>query len=865
MNTHSKTHATTSSVEGNQQKTVCKTLPVLLEEIQEIALSQLMLGYKKAFDLVDNSFFNRAEKASNNNEQSLYFDAMRKLRLNRHLAEKSFEIGLLNNFKTFPYLSEKSEHIKFSSGAELTLVQHDDLEENIAFDAMTSKAHADNIEQLYHLGMRLDALVADAHVDENNTVLSPTRIVDILMLSVSALDLEIQCKLILYKQFDLTVMAALGSVIRQSNRLLIDAGVLPDLRYKVSKSNDELNKVKELTDALVSNLTELSELTPVPFETSFSELQSLLTQARSRGYAAPRSALTGTFIPPEEMFAVLNALQTRFSQQYASDASLDEWLASNVNVIKPSSLRLSILEALALRGDTQAKALDQENEDVINLVEMLFELILDDNYLPSTIQALISRLQIPIVKIALKDKDFFNRPNHPARKLLNALTKACVGWSSAQDNGKDDLLKRIYDIVQQILNAENIDAHLFESLYEEFHHYIEKEGKRVRMAERRTREYEVGVAKVKFVKDFVAKSLSQCIGDKAIPQVVHELLYQGWSKVLYSIYLNEGPDSLKWADALQAANDLVWSVQTHNDVSSQGKCVQLLPQLLKSLHEGLAEISYDPFEINALFSRLEKVHITAFKAGQLFEPNQSSSSAENANQTDSVPLNDPADDIALFVKQTRQAVNPTSPSSDTHGESMAVLDKETQWMLHELGQTGEFNAEPLTPMMTDIDEATTNLEPPLDVSGSQADHNETIDLSEGYDQLADMDGKTGIERQKIKSQNLAVEYQEKVMALNTETWFVFNEESGNELRCKLIEKINETREMVFVNRRGQKVFVKTFNCVADELRKGEAQIVELSTSSESSLFDRAFSRLLGLLNSEQKQRKVVESSDDASS
>jgi len=712
--------------------------------------------------------------------------------------------------------------------------------------------------------MRLDALVADAHVDENNTVLSPTRIVDILMLSVSALDLEIQCKLILYKQFDLTVMAALGSVIRQSNRLLIDAGVLPDLRYKISKNNDELSKVKELTDALVSNLTELSELTPAPFETSFSELQSLLTQARSRGDAAPRSALTGTFIPPEEMFAVLNTLQTRFSQQYASDASLDEWLASNVNVIKPSSLRLSILEALALRGDTQAKALDQENEDVINLVEMLFELILDDNYLPSTIQALISRLQIPIVKIALKDKDFFNRPNHPARKLLNALTKACVGWSSAQDNGKDDLLKRIYDIVQQILNAENIDAHLFESLYEEFHHYIEKEGKRVRMAERRTREYEVGVAKVKFVKDFVANSLSQCIGDKAIPQVVHELLYQGWSKVLYSIYLNEGADSLKWADALRTANDLIWSVQTHNDVSSQSKCVQLLPQLLKSLHEGLAEISYDPFEINALFSRLEKVHIAAFKAGQPFESNQFSSSAENANQTDSVTLNDPADDIALFVKQTRQAVNPTSPSSGAQDESTAVMDIETQWMLHELGQTGDVNAD-ASSLMADIEQATNNSEPPLDVSGLQADYNETIDLSEGYDQLADMDAKTGIERQRIKSQNLAMEYQEKVMALNTETWFVFNEESGNELRCKLIEKINETREMVFVNRRGQKVFVKTFNRVADQLRKGEAQIVELSTSSESSLFDRAFSRLLGLLNSEQKQRKVVESSDDASS
>lgn len=856
MNTPSKTHATPSSGKENQQKAVSKTLPVLLEEIQEIALSQLMSGYKKAFDFVDNSFFNRAEKASNNNEQSLYFDAMRKLRLNRHLAEKSFESGLLNNFKTFPYADEKSESLKPLSGTELTLVQHDDLEENIAFDAMTSKANVNNLEQLYHLAMRLDALVADVHIDENNTVLSPTRIVDILMLSVSALDLEIQCKLILYKQFDLTVMAALGSVIRQSNKLMIDAGVLPDLRYKVSKSNDELSKVKELTDALVSNLNELSELAPAPFETSFSELQSLLTQARNRGYAAPRAALTGASVASEEMFSLLNALQTRFSQQYASDTSLDEWLAGDINVVKPSSLRLSILEALALRGD-QAKAPDQDSEDVINLVEMLFEIILDDNYLPSTIQALISRLQIPTVKIALKDKDFFNRPNHPARKLLNELTRASVGWSLAQDSSKDDLLERIYDIVQRVLSAENIDALLFEDLYEGFHHYIEKEGKRVRMAEHRTREYEVGIAKVKFVKDYVATSLNQCIGDKAIPRVAHDLLYQAWSKVLYSIYLNEGPDSSKWTDALQTANDLIWSVQVHNDAASQRKSIQLLPQLLKSLHEGLTEISYDPFEINTFFSRLEKVHISVFKTGQLVEPIQSSSSNGNSSQTDASTSNNSSDDIELFVKQTRQAVNPLSTSSDTQDEHAAVMDTETQLMLHQLEQTERFNTEPLSPVTTDIDEAVNNPEAPLAMFGSQAEHGEITDLSENHNQLADMDGKTGIERQKIKSQNLIVEYQEKVSALNTETWFVFNKENGNELRCKLIEKINETKEMVFVNRRGQKVFVKTFNCIADELRKGEAQIIELSASSENSLFDRAFSRLLGLLNGEQKQQKLV--------
>ena len=52
----------------------------------------------------------------------------------------------------------------------------------------------------------------------------------------------------------------------------------------------------------------------------------------------------------------------------------------------------------------------------IDLVGMLFEYMLSDEHLPDSVKALLSYLHTPFLKIAFIDKDFFEQPEHPARK-----------------------------------------------------------------------------------------------------------------------------------------------------------------------------------------------------------------------------------------------------------------------------------------------------------------------------------------------------------------------------------------------------------------------------------------------------------------
>ena len=92
---------------------------------------------------------------------------------------------------------------------------------------------------------------------------------------------------------------------------------------------------------------------------------------------------------------------------------------------------------------------------------MLFEYILDDRNLPDPMKALLSRLQIPMLKVAILDSVFFASKNHPARRLLNNLARASVGWADDGDRCPKSLYGQVSSIVDRVLSEFSDDIGLF--------------------------------------------------------------------------------------------------------------------------------------------------------------------------------------------------------------------------------------------------------------------------------------------------------------------------------------------------------------------------------------------------------------------
>ena len=117
---------------------------------------------------------------------------------------------------------------------------------------------------------------------------------------------------------------------------------------------------------------------------------------------------------------------------------------------------LSDVRSLVLaQPDTAKKSLGQADDDAVNFVGMLFDYILNDRNLAIPMKALIGRLQIPIIKLAIIDKTFFEKTAHPARALLNELSSAGIGWSSANELKRDALYNKLESVFLRVLNELN--------------------------------------------------------------------------------------------------------------------------------------------------------------------------------------------------------------------------------------------------------------------------------------------------------------------------------------------------------------------------------------------------------------------------
>ena len=205
-----------------------------------------------------------------------------------------------------------------------------------------------------------------------------------------------------------------------------------------------------------------------------------------------------------------------------------------------------------------SKALEPDSADVVDLVRMLFDYILNDRNLAIPMKALIGRLQIPILKVALLDNSFFAQTSHPARQLLNELSSAGIGWSTANELKRDETYNKIESIVLRVMNGFSEDLNLFSNLIAELRHFVNKEKKKRNHVEQRVKETEQGKARTTQAKQTVQNLINQKACGLRLPSDSGHFVSDAWSKVLVYIFITQGHESQAWLDAAATLDDLLW-------------------------------------------------------------------------------------------------------------------------------------------------------------------------------------------------------------------------------------------------------------------------------------------------------------------
>ncbi len=211
------------------------------------------------------------------------------------------------------------------------------------------------------------------------------------------------------------------------------------------------------------------------------------------------------------------------------------------------------------------------------------------------------------------DKSFFSRGSHPARRLLNEIATAAMGWGDQDEAQRDSLYQKIEQVVTRLLNDFVDDPGIFSELLADFLAFTGDERRRSELLEQRTRDAEEGRAKAEMARQEVEQVLNERLLGKTLPEVVVRLLQEAWSKVLLLTCLKHGTKSEQWDAALATMDDLIWSVAPHDDPESRERLLKLVPSLLKALREGLVSAAFDPFSTGEFFTQLEALHVQALQ------------------------------------------------------------------------------------------------------------------------------------------------------------------------------------------------------------------------------------------------------------
>ena len=581
-----------------------RNLPVLLRQTKDSTISILLAHLENLFSACDDLFFDLSSRSSSNTEQNLYFESMREMRLQKEGVIAAFRAEIESGFHDLlaNVTPQKKSTDDDGQNSSLSLVKHDVLEQDVAVTSMVNKARINCQESLYHLILRLDYLLPGITVTEKNNPLDPYQICNYFADACQSLDLNIKARIIVLKQFDRLVVSTLTTVYNTANAVLIEADILPDTReYAKSKSGEQNQAPSPAPNKVVSDV--LSPQIQQNVVVEFAELGRLFASIRQHSpdvlanvipNYTPYASNPGPVLQNQELLQRLNSNQHMPTPQL-SDAEL-----------KLNGIRNIIDDILSSHGQEPERALHQPDDDVINLVAMFFDFVLDDKNLPLPVQALISRLQIPVLKIALHDETFFSDGSHPTRKLINAIANASIGWDDSSQLEKDSLYAVITKITHDINDQYEDDDKIFAAKYNELQLFIEQTERRSSVVEKRTEQLAEGQAKTNQAKRTAQRAMFGKLKSTSLPEVISQFLTEHWLSYLVMTHLKHGDESTEWIDATQLIDDLSWASQKQTDAKSLERLEKIRPVLLSRIGASLETISATPEEATDTLAEIEQ-------------------------------------------------------------------------------------------------------------------------------------------------------------------------------------------------------------------------------------------------------------------
>jgi len=563
----------------------------LIEEAGTLCTGWLDTPLRRCLDTFDQNLYQLAERSRNHLEQQRLFDS-------RALLEKhrtTFAERLLDELRErFARMGEPDvAATDATQPPSLSLLDCNEHELLAALDKLAARGEAQNSLLLSELSYRFAVLIAAPPLEGTALPPGPASLAQALRVASDPFDLPVEHRLLLLQAFEHTVIAALGALYETLNAHLLDDGILPHLRAFATVRPPALPRAgsgpslpqnapaPQATEPDQADARASAARNDEPI-TVLETLRDLLARNRS-DTAAPVSGRSAT---SDELQAALTALQQHLVQ-----------VADKAGRELRSAQRLREELLLQLNADRPAGAsrmqLTPEQDDTVELVTMLFEQLGQQLSHGPHARALLGGLQLPMLRLAVTDHDFFDQHEHPGRRLLGTVAQAANDWLDGADGEVDrPLLAQLEQLVERA-RQEPPSAGLYTALLADIEHHLAQLSRKAKATERRHIEAAQGREKLDQARRRAAELMDERFARAQPRGLLRALLERAWSDVLALTLLRHGEDSEFFRGRL-AITDQLLGLATAGD-----------PELLqREVENGLQQIGMHAEEAEQVALRL---------------------------------------------------------------------------------------------------------------------------------------------------------------------------------------------------------------------------------------------------------------------
>ena len=282
------------------------------------------------------------------------------------------------------------------------------------------------------------------------------------------------------------------------------------------------------------------------------------------------------------------------------------------------SRNLAVKQVLKQAADTPAE------RATIEIVAMMFQSILTEERIPAVVRVWFARLQMPVLRVAVGEPDFFAVGDHPARRLIdrmgacvmgfNAVAGAAASSGAAAVGGGDVVEREIKRVVQVVEAYPDTGRRVFATVLTEFEkflaHYFENENQASKKG--------VSLAQQVEQRETLAIQytieLRKMLNEVPVQDGVREFLFQIWADVLAVTAVRSGAQDDTTKAMKRAAADLIWSASAKVSREERAEVIRRLPPLLKTLRDGMGHAGVPGDRQDAQIRTLNNALAAAFTA-----------------------------------------------------------------------------------------------------------------------------------------------------------------------------------------------------------------------------------------------------------